>query len=434
MATTKEPPKLGISMPSQGPLVVRKNSFSWWSRRSDSPPYEVVGPIERFDLRDSVASRAALVAGTETYEEYYARHPELEEADQRVQRYRRLYPTVEAQQRKRAAVYRREPLALALSFTDFIGRHLDHCPAGPIAERKVVLEPAVASRNIKALARYLGADLVGISELNPAWVYSHYSTRGGHGNSQWGEPIRLDHRYAITIAVAHDYDFQLASRGHSLSSTIETEQVLFTKGVAIAYRLASYIQNLGYPAMQHCEGGLVLAVPLAVDAGLGEEGRPGILITKKYGPAVRIANITTDLPLAVDRPVNLGIQDICTQCKKCAVVCPTKSISFGEKEVIRGVKHWPFDARGCIRLRQALGNTPCMYCMSACPFTKPRNIIHQTAAEVVVRLPISRRPLLWLDDFLYGKKPRLQRYPDWLRLDGDKPGLREKFSRFLLKI
>ena len=98
------------------------------------------------------------------------------------------------------------------------------------------------------------------------------------------------------------------------------------------------------------------------------------------------------------------------------------------------MKHWPFDARGCNRLRQALGNTPCMYCMSACPFTKPRNIIHQTAAEVAVRLPISRRPLIWLDDFLYGRRPRLQRYPDWLRLDGDKPGLREKFSRFLLKI
>lgn len=408
-----------------------KDRHNFWTRRQKTPPYEVVGPLERFDLRDTVASRGALVPGTETYREYYARHPELEEGDRRVRRFQRLYPTPETQRKKRAAIYHRDPLALALSFSDFIGRHLDHSPAGPIAERKIVLEPEVASRNIKAVARYLGADLVGISELNPAWVYSH---QAGRGQSQSGEPIRLDHRYAITIIMAHDYDFQLASRGHSLSSTIETEQVLFTKGVAIAYRLASYIQNLGYPAMQHCEGGLVIAVPLAVDAGLGEEARGGFLITKKYGPAVRIANITTDLPLAVDQPVNLGIQDICAQCKKCAAVCPTKSISFGEKEVIRGVKHWPFDARSCTRLRQALGNTPCMYCMSACPFTKPRNIIHQAATEMVVRLPISRRPLLWLDDALYGKKPKLQRYPDWLRLDDDKPGLREKFSRFLLKI
>src|SRR3972149_12169820 len=118
MAIIQEQPKPNSSILSREPNVARRNGVNWWSRRTDSPPYEVVGPVERLDMRDLVASRVALVPGSETYKEYYARHPELEEGDERVRRYRRLYPTIEAEQRKRAAVYRREPLALALSFAD----------------------------------------------------------------------------------------------------------------------------------------------------------------------------------------------------------------------------------------------------------------------------------------------------------------------------
>jgi len=74
---------------------------------------------------------------------------------------------------------------------------------------------------------------------------------------------------------------------------------------------------LGYPAsanhVLHYDG---LMVPLAVDAGLGELGRLGYLITKEFGPRVRLGAVTTNLPLIADKPINFGVQDFCNICKK----------------------------------------------------------------------------------------------------------------------
>ena len=53
---------------------------------------------------------------------------------------------------------------------------------------------------------------------------------------------------------------------------------------------------------------------MAVDAGLGELGRNGQLITRDFGSSVRISKVFTDLPLIPDRPVDLGVQRFCEQC------------------------------------------------------------------------------------------------------------------------
>ncbi len=399
----------------------RRPKVDWWTRRTDRPTYEVVGPLEKFDERDNVGNRTNLKPGSPEYKAYYAAHPELEAGDRRF----RFYPTHESQEAKRGKVYRRYPFGLALTYASSLVAYLGPLVDGPPRAERLHVEPEVAAKNIKGVARYFGADLVGISELNPAWVYSHQG-RSGH----WGEPITLTHKYAISIAIAHDFDLLLACRGFSLACTIETEQLAFTQLSLVAVRLASYIRALGYPARAHTGGGQVLNVPAAVDAGLGEISRPGYLLTKEYGPAVRLVTVTTDLPLEADKPVDLGVQDFCAKCMKCAEVCPTGAVSKGDKVVIRGARLWPFAAEKCYRLRMALGNTPCMYCMSACPWTKPRNVVHQTAAEIAIRLPITRRPLLWIDDILYGRKPHLHAYPAWLDPD-HQPRLRERISSFL---
>ena len=68
-------------------------------------------------------------------------------------------------------------------------------------------------------------------------------------------------------------------------------------------------------------------VPLAVDAGLGEMGRLGYLLTKKLEPRVRLGAVTTTLPLLPDRPVDIGVADFYRICKKCATCCPSASMS-----------------------------------------------------------------------------------------------------------
>ena len=49
-----------------------------------------------------------------------------------------------------------------------------------------------------------------------------------------------------------------------------------------------------------------ITIPMAVDAGLGELGRNGLLLTEKYGPRVRLCKVFTDLPLEPDEPIDLG--------------------------------------------------------------------------------------------------------------------------------
>ncbi|MDW7709924.1 MAG: hypothetical protein SCH98_05575 [Deferrisomatales bacterium] len=75
---------------------------------------------------------------------------------------------------------------------------------------------------------------------------------------------------------------------------------------------------------------------MAVDAGLGEISRMGYVITKEYGPRVRLGGVTTDLPLVPDRPVDIGVEDFCTICKKCARCCPSRSIPRDEPKMVNG--------------------------------------------------------------------------------------------------
>ena len=416
--------------PSPSVPFQRKYRTDFWTRKREIPTYEVVGKVERFDMRDILNYRAALIPGTERYRDYYSRHPEREEKDKKF----RMFPSAQAREKRRHSLFRDEPLALALSNACKVAYLLRTSGNGPVAEQKVDLDPQTAAMNIKGVARYLGADLVGICELNPAWVYSYCGTDDIPG-LQWGDPIQFPHRYAIVIAAAHNFEMLLSGRGIGLTTTIETNEVAFSKVAVPALRLASYIRALGYPAEAHIMGGKVNSVPVAVDAGLGEVGRNGLLITREYGPAVRINIVTTDLPMAVDKPVDIGVQDFCARCLKCADTCSSGSISRRDKDVVRGVKLWPVDSDLCYQLRTSQGGEPvCFNCLSACPWTKPRNFIHQTAVWLAARFSMARTALIWMDDVLYGRKPRQHPLPNWLGSDSQKLNFKERLSIFLHKI
>ncbi len=72
----------------------------------------------------------------------------------------------------------------------------------------------------------------------------------------------------------------------------------------------------------------VIHIPIAVEAGLGELARNGNVITRKYGLRIRLGTVTTDLPLAIDSPVDIGVQAMCTDCNKCAINCPAQCIPY----------------------------------------------------------------------------------------------------------
>ena len=83
--------------------------------------------------------------------------------------------------------------------------------------------------------------------------------------------------------------------------------------------------------------------------------------------------VLTDLPLVAGEPVDLGVEDFCKVCRKCAVVCPTSSISFDDKVVYNGVKKYKINWMTCYKLRPFVHEywTSCLSCIAICPFTKP---------------------------------------------------------------
>jgi len=153
----------------------------------------------------------------------------------------------------------------------------------------------------------------------------------------------------------------------------------------------------------------VMCPPIAVDAGLGEIGRLGLLINPKYGSRLRLSVVTTDLPLMHDSPVHFGVQHFCRICKKCADCCPSKSIDAGPRRVINGAERWQINRDTCYRFwRQR--SSDCAICMRVCPYSHPSTLMHNIVRWFVTRNGFACRVALWGDDFFYGRRP-LQEHP-----------------------
>jgi reductive dehalogenase len=274
--------------------------------------------------------------------------------------------------------------------------------------------PEKMSRIIKNAARYFGADLVGICQVHPNWVYSHEFNTVTREHYPIEFPERCSN--AIVFAIAMDYKAIQMS-----PTTIEGAAVGFGYSMmaVVANLVALFIRGLGYQAIP-CGNDTALSVPLAMAAGLGETGRLGYLITEKFGPRVRLCKVFTDLPLGYDKYKPFGVKEFCETCKKCATYCPTQAIPDGDMTSEghnisnqSGILKWFVDAEKCFAF-WAKNRSDCATCMRVCPFNKPRGMIHDVSRSMVrQRNPHINRFLIWIDDILgYHKRIPAKRFWD----------------------
>ena len=118
--------------------------------------------------------------------------------------------------------------------------------------------------------------------------------------------------------------------------------------------------------------------------------------------------IMTDLPLVGDEPIDIGVDDFCKVCRKCANTCPTNSIPVGDKVVHNGVEKYKINWLTCYKLRPYVHDHwgSCLTCATVCPYTKPNTWWHNMATVFVALLPlraaagagevsqVDRRPIL----------------------------------------
>ncbi len=147
---------------------------------------------------------------------------------------------------------------------------------------------------LKQYAQSYGAIDVGATSIRPYHIYTHI----GRGTGVYGEPVVLDHRWALVFTVEMDHG---RIRHAPAAPVVEESARQYVEGAKIALILAAMIRRLGYPARAHIDGNYRVIAPLvARDAGLGELGRMGLLMTPRLGPRVRLGVVTTDMPLASD--------------------------------------------------------------------------------------------------------------------------------------
>jgi reductive dehalogenase len=281
-----------------------------------------------------------------------------------------------------------------------------------LAEEPLATDATKMSHFLKRWATKLGAVSAGITELQEYHLYSHI----GRGE-RYGQPVELNHRFALALTV--EMDRYLLDRAPGAPTIMESAQQYLNSG-AIAVQMAEFIRHLGYSARAHIDGSYRVICPLvARDAGLGEIGRMGLLMTPELGPRVRIAVVTTDLPLIADeRARDLTMIDFCRRCLKCAAVCPSKAISFAGQQEIDGAHRWQINSEACFTYWCAVG-TDCAYCMRVCPYSHPNNRLHNTVRTGLKQSALFREVALKMDDFFYGRKPAPADSPAWLNPAGD---------------
>ena len=102
------------------------------------------------------------------------------------------------------------------------------------------------------------------------------------------------------------------------------------KGIALAAE--EFLKARGFEAYAQIDGSIPetgycrTAMPhktVATGAGLGWIGKCALLVTREYGPAVRLSSVLTNAPLETAKPVTASF---CGGCTRCQDACPAAAI------------------------------------------------------------------------------------------------------------
>ncbi len=268
----------------------------------------------------------------------------------------------------------------------------------------------IQTRDIKRAARFYGADLVGIAKIDRRWLYSSNRQR-----EEYSIPDSINR----VVVMAVEMDYEGIATSPAFTSAANTA-LGYSRMAFLEIELSALIRKQGYIAIP-CGNDVSLSVPQAIDAGLGMIGRHGILITKEFGPRVRIAKVLTDMPLIPDTPNKKFCESVtrfCEICEKCATTCPSQSIPYGKEHTwkgttrsnIPGVKKWYINPETCYDFWVENGSE-CSTCIRSCPYNKENSILHKFIVWVVQHMPFMNRLVLMMDDLMgFGKQKHPEKY------------------------
>jgi reductive dehalogenase len=270
-------------------------------------------------------------------------------------------------------------------------------------------DPRTNAQAIKALGYYLGVDFVGICRAEPWMYYSH------DNDTSVIDPY---HEFAVVMLIDQGYDTMSGASGDDWISASQSMRA-YLRGAEISGIMAAHCRRMGYSSRTHTNANSdIVHNPAILMAGLAEVSRIGdTLLNPFIGPRSKSVIFTTDLPMEVDKPIDFGLQDFCSQCKKCARECPCNAITYGPKVMFNGYEIWKADVDKCTKYRvtQSRGSA-CGRCMKMCPWNREDTVEGRRLAQLSIDFPESRAAIIKMDDALQnGTRNLIKRW--WFDLE-----------------
>ena len=273
------------------------------------------------------------------------------------------------------------------------------------------------SKGIKSLSYLLGSELTGICEIPR---YAWYSNRKD------GSSIPYNHKYAVVMLIDQGYETMEGASGDDFISGAQSMRA-YMRGAEIAGIMGDHLRANGFSSRSQTNADSdVIHTSLVLWSGLGELSRIGeVALNPFIGPRLKTVVLTTDMPLEIDKPIDFGLQNFCSNCYKCARECPCDAISWGNKVMFNGYEMWKPDVERCTRYR--LTNPKglaCGRCMKTCPLNKVvtwegplmTRIASWFGVNVRFMKPVLVPIAVWLDDWLgHGIRNPLKKW--WLDME-----------------
>jgi len=226
----------------------------------------------------------------------------------------------------------------------------------PVCESRREVSAEHFASELTAYALAHEADDLGIARMDPLYVFEGYT---------------IDEPWVIVLALAHNYE-RLKEVPSDETNGVGVVDVgdQYARGTRSSYALANWIRSQGYTAKPYpgpSADALVL-IPPAIASGLGELGKHGSLISRRFGSGLRLAGVTTNMPLVATAPVRFGADEFCSTCQVCTNACPPGAIHH-QKQMVRGAERWYVDFDKCIPYFAEAAS--CGICIAECPWTRP---------------------------------------------------------------
>lgn len=241
-------------------------------------------------------------------------------------------------------------LPLILSSISDIKRSLKDLASNPSKPKAEISCEELSE--LEQMCQTLGVGKVGYSKVPQYYIFQ-------------GKAILYDNAIVLTM----EMDKEKLNSAPSHATGVMIHQTYNKLGRA-SLKVSDWLRSKGFGAHAgHALMGQVLYPALAVKAGMGWNGKHGMLITPEFGPRLRLAAIytsITNLPINRNNP-HTWIEEFCNACKLCVKKCPGQAI-FDQSTVENNGMIKAIDTSKCFRVFAEQNG--CSVCMKVCPFNQ----------------------------------------------------------------